>query len=337
MTARKYILYKHTAPNGKVYIGITCKTPAARWGPNGNGYKLSPHFWKAICKYGWDNLTHEILLFGLTKEEACEKEREYIKKYRSNEQKYGYNMTSGGEGGFVFVDDVRKKLSSRSKEQWGRLTQEERAAISERAREVSAKRTAKETREIRDRAKKTIRERYTPEQIAERYKKAVKSGVATKIAKYGCGMSPEQRAASSERMKKYWEEYRRLHPKAEKKKRYYPPRVKVRLSKSEALKLKWQDPEFREKQRIAALTKKPGAHHKHTEETRAKMMKPKSEETKAKMRKPKSEETKAKMRKPKSMETRRKMSEAKRRYVESLTPEQRKIRFGTRKRKEKTI
>lgn len=35
---RCYYVYKHIFPNGKVYIGITCKKPIYRWN-NGNGYK----------------------------------------------------------------------------------------------------------------------------------------------------------------------------------------------------------------------------------------------------------------------------------------------------------
>ena len=35
---RKYTVYKHTSPSGKVYIGITCRKPKYRWN-NGKGYK----------------------------------------------------------------------------------------------------------------------------------------------------------------------------------------------------------------------------------------------------------------------------------------------------------
>ena len=36
---KDFIVYKHTCPNGKVYIGITCQKPQNRWGKDGNGYK----------------------------------------------------------------------------------------------------------------------------------------------------------------------------------------------------------------------------------------------------------------------------------------------------------
>ena len=73
--SRTYIVYKHTSPSGKVYIGITSRTPEARWGKDGVEYKLNKHFWNAIQKYGWDNFDHEILCTNLNYEDACKKER----------------------------------------------------------------------------------------------------------------------------------------------------------------------------------------------------------------------------------------------------------------------
>ena len=70
----KYCVYKHTTPSGKVYIGITCRNPKTRWG-YGSGYK-SQVFDRAIKKYGWKNIKHEIVLTGLTEQEASAKERE---------------------------------------------------------------------------------------------------------------------------------------------------------------------------------------------------------------------------------------------------------------------
>ena len=32
-----WTVYRHIAPSGKVYIGITCQKPEYRWN-NGNGY-----------------------------------------------------------------------------------------------------------------------------------------------------------------------------------------------------------------------------------------------------------------------------------------------------------
>ena len=90
-----YSLYKHTTPSGKVYIGITRQRPTKRW-LHGKGYANQDYFYKAILKYGWDNIKHEVLLTGLTRDEAEEKEVEYIAKYKSNQRKYGYNVDRGG-------------------------------------------------------------------------------------------------------------------------------------------------------------------------------------------------------------------------------------------------
>ena len=65
----KYTLYRHVAPNGKMYVGITSKKPEYRW-ENGNGYEANQHFTRAIKKYGWDNFKHEILLTNLSEEDA---------------------------------------------------------------------------------------------------------------------------------------------------------------------------------------------------------------------------------------------------------------------------
>lgn len=77
-----FCVYKHTAPNGKVYIGITGRNPLARWN-GGNGYRNNPHFWNAICKYGWDNIRHEIIMSGLSKEESEQCEIMLIKSHDS--------------------------------------------------------------------------------------------------------------------------------------------------------------------------------------------------------------------------------------------------------------
>ena len=73
-----YCVYKHTSPNGKVYIGITGENPNKRW-QNGKGYKPNKHFYSAIEMYGWENIKHEILYSGLSKSEACKIEVMIIK------------------------------------------------------------------------------------------------------------------------------------------------------------------------------------------------------------------------------------------------------------------
>ena len=96
---RNYTLYMHTnSVNGKHYIGITRQQLKYRWRSDGSGYYKSPHFYRAILKYGWENFVHTILAENLTKQEAIDMETEYIKKHNTQDKRYGYNMTAGGEG-----------------------------------------------------------------------------------------------------------------------------------------------------------------------------------------------------------------------------------------------
>ena len=92
-----WYVYIHIFPNGKKYIGITCQNPINRWRKDGSGYKEQPLMWKAIKKYGWNNIEHKILLEGLSKEEAEQKETELIKEFDTLvENKKGYNVQNGG-------------------------------------------------------------------------------------------------------------------------------------------------------------------------------------------------------------------------------------------------
>lgn len=107
---RNWIVYKHTSPSGKVYIGITNQSPNKRW-KNGMGYISSPYFFGAIVKYGWVNIQHKILYSNLIEEEAKDIERDLIKIYK--EQNISYNITDGGDGvvGIKYDKEHRESLS----------------------------------------------------------------------------------------------------------------------------------------------------------------------------------------------------------------------------------
>lgn len=105
-----FCVYKHTCPNGKVYIGITSLKPSRRW-KNGEGYRhKQTFFYRAIQKYGWGNIKHEILFTGLPKEEAEQKEIELIAMYKSNCPEYGYNATNGGLCAGTITEAQKEKL-----------------------------------------------------------------------------------------------------------------------------------------------------------------------------------------------------------------------------------
>lgn len=92
----QYTLYVHIFPNQKLYFGITKGNVLSRWCKDGNGYHTQL-VWRAIQKYGWDNIQHIVLLEGLSKEVACECEKYLIAKYQTTNSRYGYNVSSGGE------------------------------------------------------------------------------------------------------------------------------------------------------------------------------------------------------------------------------------------------
>lgn len=114
MTQKTYSVYIHTTPNGKKYIGITTQKPEDRW-INGLGYKKNTHFYRAIKKYGWNNINHEILFVNLLESEATEIEKELIKKYKTMNPNYGYNSTSGGEIGKTLTEQAKIKISENRK------------------------------------------------------------------------------------------------------------------------------------------------------------------------------------------------------------------------------
>lgn len=109
-----YKVYMHKCKNNKVYIGITIKDPKIRW-KNGKGYMNNDHFYKAIQKYGWDNIEHIVLFENLTKEEAEQKEIELIAKYNSTNREFGYNRENGGMHRGKTTYEIRKKISEGNK------------------------------------------------------------------------------------------------------------------------------------------------------------------------------------------------------------------------------
>lgn len=106
-----YCVYKHTTPNGKSYVGITSQQPPSRRWRNGEGYVECRAFYRAISKYGWENISHEILEENLSFDEACEKERFYIRQFESLVGENGYNLENGGRVNSVVNKETREKIA----------------------------------------------------------------------------------------------------------------------------------------------------------------------------------------------------------------------------------
>lgn len=91
-----YYIYCHTFPNGKRYVGITSTSLKRRWG-EGKNYGTCPLMSRAIQKYGWENIIHDVIDMAESKEEAEIKERHYIAEFRTRDPEFGYNILPGGD------------------------------------------------------------------------------------------------------------------------------------------------------------------------------------------------------------------------------------------------
>lgn len=110
-----YKIYMHIFPNEKTYIGITGLSLDDRWKNNGSGYKGQPLVYRAINKYGWDNIKHIVLEDGLSQDEARMLERCYIYMYESNDRKCGYNIARGGDGCGMHSSESKELMSLQRK------------------------------------------------------------------------------------------------------------------------------------------------------------------------------------------------------------------------------
>lgn len=120
-----YLVYMHTAPNGKAYIGQTFDYQRRCW--EHKKQKRCIAFSRAIQKYGWDNFKHEVLKDSLTLEEANIWEKFYIERFNTIKPN-GYNIRTGGNNsrlhesskikignanrGRIVSDETRKKLAT---------------------------------------------------------------------------------------------------------------------------------------------------------------------------------------------------------------------------------
>ena len=94
---KHYSIYKITCTtNGKVYIGQTSGSVKVRFQQHlqkdSNCIKLK----RAIKKYGKENFIVEEIDITENKGKALQKEADYIKQYKSNNIRYGYNILAHG-------------------------------------------------------------------------------------------------------------------------------------------------------------------------------------------------------------------------------------------------
>lgn len=92
-----YSVYKHITPDGMVYVGIT-NSIKDRW--YRSLYRCDPFkYW--IKQFGWDNIIHEVVFEGLSKDEAAVIEDNLIDIYSS----IGKSLNTNRSGKQHSVDD----------------------------------------------------------------------------------------------------------------------------------------------------------------------------------------------------------------------------------------
>lgn len=130
------VIYKITnIRNNKVYIGQTSVKHNQRW--TNHKYSLrknihsNNHLQAAWNKYGEVNFHYEIIYTAVSKEDLNNKEKEFIKKLKSNDPSKGYNLDQGGGVGRM-TEENKEKLRERmlgNKNTLGRKkTEEEKEA-----------------------------------------------------------------------------------------------------------------------------------------------------------------------------------------------------------------
>jgi group I intron endonuclease len=96
--------------DGKMYIGKTKYTLEHRKKEHIKSIdkRVNSLLYRAIKKYGIDNFEWSVLCECKSEDELNKMEVDYISKY--NTFNSGYNMTTGGDGGYTFSDEVLKRI-----------------------------------------------------------------------------------------------------------------------------------------------------------------------------------------------------------------------------------
>ena len=96
-----WTIYCHThTESGRRYVGLTKRTWQRRWSQHvcqARSSKGQWHFPNAICKYGKDAFSHEVLEVCETLEEANAAEEKWISHFDTTNRKKGFNLVKGGE------------------------------------------------------------------------------------------------------------------------------------------------------------------------------------------------------------------------------------------------
>jgi len=118
-------IYKLTNKlDGKVYIGQS-KDIKKRWRSYGwtNKGAANPHLRNALKQHGLEGFIFEILELLEGKEFKDDREKFWIKEFKSNNKDFGYNKTEGGDGTIseesrLRMSETRKRLYTGKNAYW---------------------------------------------------------------------------------------------------------------------------------------------------------------------------------------------------------------------------
>lgn len=125
------IVYRYTAPSGKVYIGQTINEKLRK---SQHKYAGDPHsaFHRAIKKYGFDAFTYAVLYRGFSSYEELDEFEAFMIDVHKSLVPFGYNQSTGGQGTHSVCAETRERIRAAG---LGRKhTVETRRLISEQAK-----------------------------------------------------------------------------------------------------------------------------------------------------------------------------------------------------------
>lgn len=139
----KYVVYLMTFPNGKRYCGYSSNIER-RW-RNENEYKTQKLVYRAIQKYGWNNIKKEIIYVFDNSQDALKQEAICIEQMDLLNTNNGYNMIPGGGNpphGLQYVsEEGYKKMQENGKRLANEIWEdkEKRAFVIKRMKEETHK------------------------------------------------------------------------------------------------------------------------------------------------------------------------------------------------------
>ncbi len=188
MSKSNFLIYKHTSPSGKSYIGQT-----NNYARRNHSHKTTNNcslFSRAISKYGWDSFTHEILAKGLAIDEANALEAKFISEH-STMAPLGYNLMTGGDNSLA-SELTKEKMSlvrkgrKKSKESVERTAEKNRGKkrseeVKRRMSEIAKSRQV--SQETREKMSKSRTGKKASEETKRRMSEAMKGRVITEEAR----------------------------------------------------------------------------------------------------------------------------------------------------------